>query len=222
MKKLVSLIPAMLLLGCSTTWTPKHKITLERVGSSKLERELISNAEKQKIRLKDLPHGFVQRHKENGTSIIDRWWVSEFDGTKIAYTVTSEAIAYYKNRSRKYSAKRYGVNEIRMSSSSLDYKASISYHKVFASDDETLENVYVVKLQLGWHQYCGPICSMGFSRTRFVIYDKNGNLVEIIEELEAQDEDDIFYLVSEVSNQSLEATGAKTPVASARDSLKNR
>ncbi len=103
------------------------------------------------------------------------WWYSGFDGIHIAYAITGEAVDYYAARVAEFRAGDFtSTAGIRMSRVELEYRASVSHEARFERDGQVFEDVDVVELQLGWSQYCGPECAMGFHATRWVVFPAEG------------------------------------------------
>jgi hypothetical protein len=108
------------------------------------------------------------------------WWCSSFDGVRIPFAITKGAVAYYLGVSTEF-----GKNKPRhhfwtsMMSSRLTYSASLAGKQTYRAGTSEFKNVYIVSMELGWSQYCGPLCAMAFQASRKVILNEEGNVLAI-------------------------------------------
>jgi hypothetical protein len=107
------------------------------------------------------------------------WWYGEFDGVRLPYAVTMDAVRYYLGLTqalgRGDSSQTHGI---RMKRSEFSYSAQISPgSRTFSRDGRTFENVWVVEMKLEWSDYCGSLCACGFHLDRTVILRRDGTVL---------------------------------------------
>jgi len=108
------------------------------------------------------------------------WWVSAFDGVRIAYAVTDDALAYYAATARAFADGDFSATAgIEMTMGGLQYEASVGHEERFERDGRSFENVDVVRMTLRWFQYCGGECAMGFEKERVVVFDASGVMLAV-------------------------------------------
>jgi len=106
------------------------------------------------------------------------WWSSEFDGVRIAYAITADAVQYYVNVSEAFREKRFEeVGPIPMLSSGLQYSASVSPAETISAAGQEFHDVFVVTMSLSWFDYCGDVCGMDFEKSRKVLVSRNGKVL---------------------------------------------
>ena len=66
-----------------------------------------------------------------------------------------------------------------MQGSSLSYSASVSKMDRYAAGGQELADVYVVRMFLSWSAYCGPLCAMGFNKSREVVVSNDGTVLAV-------------------------------------------
>jgi hypothetical protein len=103
------------------------------------------------------------------------WWYEELDGTRVPYAITGSAIEYYINRIRWYRQ-----NTSSMISAYFKYNSTFEYYYDCIVGNTKYEEVFIVVQEMQWMQYCGPLCAMGFTRKRIIIFDKNEDIIAII------------------------------------------
>jgi protocatechuate 3,4-dioxygenase beta subunit len=107
------------------------------------------------------------------------WWYGEFDGVRLPYAVTMDAVRYYLSLTqalgRGESSQTHGI---RMKASQFSYSAHISPEpKTFSRGGRVFEDVWVVEMRLEWSDYCGSLCACGFSLDRTVLLRRDGTVV---------------------------------------------
>ena len=108
------------------------------------------------------------------------WWSSEFDGVRIAYAVTADAVRYYVNLSEAFRQNRFQeAGGIPMKSSKFHYSASVSPAETISAGGQDFHDVFVVKMSLSWSAYCGSECAMTFENSRQVFVGRNGKALFI-------------------------------------------
>jgi len=106
------------------------------------------------------------------------WWYYRFDGIRIAYAITGEAVDYYAARIAEFRASDFtSTAGIHMNLAGLEYRASVSHQARFEHAGRVFVDVDVVELSLGWSQFCGAECAMGFGATRWVVFPAQGEPV---------------------------------------------
>jgi hypothetical protein len=104
------------------------------------------------------------------------WWCSSFDGVRIPFAITKGAVAYYLDVSTEFGKTK--PNPF-MKSSSLTYSASLARKATYRVGTSEFRNVYVVSMELGWSQYCGPLCAMAFGASRKVVLNEEGKVLAV-------------------------------------------
>jgi hypothetical protein len=105
------------------------------------------------------------------------WWCSSFDGVRIPFAITKGAVAYYLDVSAEFARNKPG--DPFMKSSALTYSASLARMKTYRVGTSEFTNVYVVSMELGWSQYCGPLCAMAFQASRKVVLNEQGKVLGV-------------------------------------------
>jgi hypothetical protein len=107
------------------------------------------------------------------------WWYGEFDGVRLPYAVTMDAVRYYlglvQAMGRGDSAP---TNGIRMKRAEFSYHANISDRPAtYSRDGRVFKDVYVVELGLRWSNYCGSTCACLFNIDRTVVIRRDGTVL---------------------------------------------
>ena len=107
------------------------------------------------------------------------WWYGEFDGVRLPYAVTLDAVRYYLGLTqalgRGDTTRTHGI---RMKHSEFSYSAGISRHpSTYSRDGRVFRDVYVVEMRLNWSDYCGSECACGFSLDRTVVLRRDGTIL---------------------------------------------
>ena len=100
------------------------------------------------------------------------WSANSFDGVKIARVISTRALNYYQELSSAFRNKK-NITSIKMSKTSLNYLATIQNYDKYEIAGEKFENINLVILKLGWSQYCGNLCAMGFDQRKLVVFNKS-------------------------------------------------
>lgn len=101
----------------------------------------------------------------------DQWWFEEFDGTRVASAVTSDALGYYLRKIKQFQETNgLAPRGLRMGVAELDYSARVT---------PLGRNRYQVDLSLSWLQVCGSLCAMTFDKHRTVVLTSDGEVLEI-------------------------------------------
>jgi hypothetical protein len=154
-----------------------HSVVIRRVTSDLAARRALEAAERADPPREELftsraatPYRLRERPADPRV-----WWNSVFDGVRIPYAITDAAVAYYLELSAALRRGETGSTAgIRMSSSRLEYVATVERQASFALGDTTYADVYVVRLRLEWLNYCGPLCALSFTHDRTVVVDDAG------------------------------------------------
>ncbi|HYQ89801.1 MAG TPA: carboxypeptidase-like regulatory domain-containing protein [Candidatus Binatia bacterium] len=104
------------------------------------------------------------------------WWYDDFDGVRLPYAVTMDAVRYYLGLIQAFgtgdSAK---THNIRMKAASFTYHANISSRiPTYSRDGRVFKDVYVVEMGFKWSNYCGSLCACSFDLDRTVILRRDG------------------------------------------------
>jgi hypothetical protein len=105
------------------------------------------------------------------------WWFQTFDGIRIPYAITQEALLYYVQVMEAFREGDFVPSKgVAMKKAILEYSASVSHHDAFEHSGRILEKVDVVHMSLSWSQYCGGECAMAFHKERIVVFGKGGQV----------------------------------------------
>lgn len=168
----------------------KHQVTIRREATDDKQSAMIAAAEaaqpsKEALRKaadagdRNDPLGLAQP-KESPLPAGDKvWWYKEQLGIRIPCAITADAVAYYSELVGKYG--KQALNRYIQPSSSLDYHATVKFHKEFKLDDKTFHDVHVVTLKLTFDQNFAATMTEGmhFEKGRVVILDAEGKVLHI-------------------------------------------
>jgi hypothetical protein len=115
------------------------------------------------------------------------WYLGDFDGVRIPYAVTGDAVAYYSELIDAWKASEQPPFFLQ---ASLEYRAAVSFHEAYTFEEtdprtgeplpsESFERVYVAEMSLEWYQYCGDLCAMWIDHERIVVFDEAGELLRV-------------------------------------------
>ena len=159
-----------------------HQLVIARTYTTEFEAQLLQQAETTYPDRDDVlaaKHRFLQDEHvyQNADKL---WWHDAFNGVKIPYAITSDAIHYYYTLTQEFRNHDFsGSRGLQMQQSLFTYAASITFEPTFTINSVRFQHVYVVSLSLKWGQYCGPLCFMAFEKTRIVIFDMHGTIQQI-------------------------------------------
>jgi carboxypeptidase family protein len=109
------------------------------------------------------------------------WWFDEFDGVRLPYAVTMDAVRYYLGLTqalgRGDSTQTHGI---RMKRCKFSYSAQVSAGPThYTRGGRRFEDVYVIEMKLSWSNYCGPLCACWVDLDRTVLIRADGTVVWI-------------------------------------------
>lgn len=111
------------------------------------------------------------------------WWYATFDGVRIPFAITADALTYYVNVIKAFEAGDFADSDgINMLKAYVKYEASVEYAEVYQLGESVHHDVALVQMKLSWSQYCGPECAMGFFKNRTVVFSASGDLIEVLED----------------------------------------
>ncbi|HEX8567835.1 MAG TPA: hypothetical protein VF648_19500 [Pyrinomonadaceae bacterium] len=162
-----------------------HKIEIVRNFNSPSEDKLLSKAEAvyrnpQELS-KELNGGWrYLSERDNLPEGEPKWWAGYSDTILSAEIVTTGAVLYYFNISKKLQ-KNPKLNDpgFTFSRTELKYDSSIKKFDKFERSGKVFNNVYVADLNLTWAQVCGGLCGHGFTRNKVVVLGEKGNILEM-------------------------------------------
>lgn len=168
----------------------KHKVTIHREAKDDKQSAMIAAAEaaqpsKEALRKaaeagdRNDPLGLAQPKEAPAPAGDKVWWYKEQLGIRIPCAITADAIAYYSDLVGKY-----GKQELKRyiePSSSLDYHATVAFHKEFKHEEQTFKNVHVVTMKLTFSQnfVATQTEGMHLQKDRVVILDASGKVLQI-------------------------------------------
>jgi len=163
-----------------------HKIEIFREYNSPFEEDLLSKAEavyeNPKDVQKDLLAGWRYLSNPN-TALPDgeaKWWSGSSDSILSTDVVTTGAVLYYYNISRKMQAdNKQKIGGFVFQRSELKYQSSIKKLAKYDRGGKSFSNVYVADMNLTWGQVCGGLCGEGFTRNKIVVLSEKGEVLEM-------------------------------------------
>jgi hypothetical protein len=107
------------------------------------------------------------------------WWYGDFDGVRLPYAVTMDAVRYYLGLVQAMGrGEPTESNGIRMKACNFSYSAHVSPGPTsIARDGREFQGVYVVDLKLEWMNYCGTTCACMFHLDRTVVLRADGTVL---------------------------------------------
>ena len=106
------------------------------------------------------------------------WWYDSFDGVRLPYAVTMDAVRYYLTLSQALARGDTTETGIRMKRSEFSYHASIAARpSTYSRDGRVFKDVYVVNMGLTWSNYCGSECACWFRLDRTVVLRPDGTVL---------------------------------------------
>ncbi len=164
-----------------TIKSKKPKVTLDvsRSINSEIDKRMIDIAENVYPRRSEVVEAIKEAHfklKEIPTEE-KLWWYSEFNGRRIPYSITSEAITYYANLIEKYRDEEWETDiEPR---SDFSYSALVELKDSYEKDGKVFKNVYVVDLKLRFSEYRASLSGLFFGKERTVVLTHKGAVLAI-------------------------------------------
>lgn len=109
----------------------------------------------------------------------DLWWYGDFDGVRLPYAVTMDAVRYYLQLTQSFGrGDTTQTHGIRMKRSDFSYSASISRRpEPYSRDGRVFNDVYLVEMRLNWSNYCSPLCACSFRLDRTVVLRRDGTVL---------------------------------------------
>lgn len=184
----VHIIPIFLftLISCLKTEEPVEKNfvkSIERISEDDFEASLIEKAENYYPPREEVA-GAARPWLEVPES--GYWYYDSFDGVKIPYCITKEAIEYYSGLIDRFNADKDGTFFL---AAEFNYKAEVKFFENYTSpatdsegietEQQTFSSVYVVLMQLKWSDYCGSLCAMWIDKKREVVFSAEGDLLAV-------------------------------------------
>jgi hypothetical protein len=107
------------------------------------------------------------------------WWYGEFDGVRLPYAVTMDAVRYYLRLTQALGrGDTTQTSGIRMKQSEFSYSARVSPRpSTYSRDGRVFKDVYVVDMRLRWSNYCGSLCACDFHLDRTVVLRRDGTVL---------------------------------------------
>ena len=154
----------------------QHQITLRREAADAAQKMMITTAETARPDADALRQAMGDGPEPKDAS---QWWYREELGIRIPFAVTAEAVEYFSKLVgdyRKQEFKRYTEP-----SSSVDYHASVAFHRQFEHDGRKFADVHVVTLKLVFMQNFAATGTEGmqFEKVRRVVLDANRKVLAV-------------------------------------------
>lgn len=107
-----------------------------------------------------------------------QWWYDDFDGTRVPYALTADAVRYYLALIDRMATNGGRANEnFVMTSASFRYVATVTPADSISSEQRRPGDRYVVDLDMQWSQYCGDLCSLRLEKHRRVWIGTSGRVL---------------------------------------------
>ncbi len=154
----------------------KHEVTVRREAADPKQAAMIAAAEAAPVSKAVLRQAAGADAVPAGERV---WWYKEELGIRIPCAITADAVAYYSELVRTYG--KQALKRYVQPSSSLDYHATVAFHKEFKQERETYKDVHVVTLKLSFAQNFVATTTegMSFEKERVVILDAGGKVLKI-------------------------------------------
>lgn len=108
------------------------------------------------------------------------WWSSSFDGVRIPYAITADAVQYYLDLTESFRRGDFSQSHgIRMDSSRFRYTATIEKRPEFQREGRSFRDVYVAELKLQWSDDCGSLCDLWIDKDRIVVLNPAGVVLAV-------------------------------------------
>jgi hypothetical protein len=157
-----------------------HSVQIRRVARTPEEHRALEAAERADPPRDSVLAAMRYRSQESAPTDPRLWWASGSAGVRWPYAITDAAVRYYLAVGRAFRAGDFReVGGQRMSSSSLRYIATTERRAEITVQERTFRDVYVVRLQLAWNEYCGTLCARNISAERTVIVSPVGEVLLI-------------------------------------------
>lgn len=158
--------------------------SIERIASNDFEADLIDQAEKYYPSRENV----VSAAEWSGMEIPETkyWYYNSFDGVKIPFAITEDAINYYSDLIDEFNE---NPDDVFFYSANFEYKAEVTFYENYispetdsqeqATEPESFDSVYVVKMALAWEDYCGSLCAAWINKDRIVVFNESGELLKV-------------------------------------------
>ncbi len=154
----------------------KHKMEVHRKAEDKKQEAMIAAAEAAQPDNKALREAAA---KEKIAVEDKQWWYKMTLGTRIPFAITGDAVEHYLRLVESNGKQVFKAYT--QPSSSVDYQASVAFHKEYTSGEKTFKNVHVVTLKLKVTQnfVTEQTSGMFFTKERIVVLDETGKVLHI-------------------------------------------
>jgi hypothetical protein len=109
-----------------------------------------------------------------------QWWYDDFDGTRLPFALTGDALGYYLALITDIGAHAGKTpGRIPMISAEFRYAARVLRADSVALQPGRPREGFVVELDMYWSQYCGDLCSLSFDKHRRVWVAEDGRVLAV-------------------------------------------
>lgn len=108
-----------------------------------------------------------------------QWWYEDFDGTRIPFALTDDAVRYYIARLNDLARRDGKSGGLPMTSAGFYYSATVTPADSIAAEAARPRDGYVVDLTMRWSQWCGDLCSLVLGKTRRVWVASDGRVLVV-------------------------------------------
>lgn len=118
--------------------------------------------------------------KLDTTAAENLWWYDTWGKARLPYTITKSSINFYSNLLYTYKKLFNSDKKSNVKSATLSYTASVIQFDSIIMGKNKYKKVKIVNQVLKWHSYTSPLSSLGFTKRRQVVFDKNENIIAVI------------------------------------------
>ena len=194
--KRAAFLALLMLIGCSSPerrvirYLPQtvaqpnpYRVEVQRTFSDSLQATLLRIAESVYPSRDSVLASVPETERELADSIASApraWWNSTFDGVKIPYAITVDAVHYYLDLSDAFRRGDFRESHgLRMDETSFTYTAKIEPAEHFEAEGREYTSVYIARLELSWSQHCGLLCALAVDAERTVVLDSAGTVLAV-------------------------------------------
>ena len=157
-----------------------HHVRIRRVALTADERRALEAAERADPPRDSVLAAMRQRSQVTAPTEPRLWWASGPGAVRWPYAITDAAVRYYLAVGSAFRAGDFReTHGLRMTSTRLRYTATVERQAEVILQERGFRDVYVVRLQLGWSEFCGDMCAKSLSAERTVIVSPAGEVLLI-------------------------------------------
>lgn len=169
-------------LPVTATRSSPHVLELRRIFADSVEARMLRTAEsvvppRAAVLAEFMGDDTVRAFARSAPRL---WWGGTFDGVRLPYAITADAVRYYVALSDAFRRADFsGSNGISMSKSRFQYNARVERVAEFEHEGRLLRDVYVVRMVLSWSSVCGSLCGLWVEKERVVVLKSSGGVLAV-------------------------------------------